>query len=540
MRVQRNGHFGAGGDDDGAGAFGIAQHVAAARDSVHGGGITGHERQVLARQQQRGRAAVVHVHADAGGARHGGVPGHGGFSRIARAPQRQVGNQAQAGSVFDGLVGRAVFAQADRIVREHVHHALLHQRGHADGVARVIRERQERAAEGQVAAVQRHAVHDGGHAEFAHAVVDVTAELNALVAGANGAHALPVGEVGTGQIGGTAQHFGQQRRQRGDCELRGLAGGDGFGLFQRRGQESLELVGVTLRHFALHAAREFSGFGGERGAVGVKRGLPFGLGRGARLAAIPAVIHVLRNLERFRRPAQRGARGGDFVLAQRRAVHVVRAGHVGRTLADDGAADHQRGLFRLRTRGLDGGVHGGDVVAVNAPDHVPAVAFEALGGVVGKPVFNVAVDRDAVIVIQHDQLGQLERAGQRAHLVRDAFHQAAVAGEGVGVVVDDGVAGLVEFSGQQRFGQRHAHGIAQALAQRAGGRFHARGDAHFGVTRRLGMQLAEILELVDRQVVTRQMQQRVDQHRAVAVGQHKAVAVGPGGILRVVAQVARP
>jgi hypothetical protein len=78
--------------------------------------------------------------------------------------------------VLDGLVRGAVFAQADGVVREHMDHALLHQRGHADGVAAVVAEGQEGAAVGDEAAVQRHAVHDGGHAEFAHAVVDVAAD----------------------------------------------------------------------------------------------------------------------------------------------------------------------------------------------------------------------------------------------------------------------------------------------------------------------------------------------------------------------------
>ena len=50
-------------------------------------------------------------------------------------------------------------------------------------------------------------------------------------------------------------------------------------------------------------------------------------------------------------------------------------------------------------------------------------------------------------------------AGQRAGLVADAFHQAAVAEEHVGVVVDDGVAGAVELLRQQLLGQRHADGI---------------------------------------------------------------------------------
>ena len=49
-----------------------------------------------------------------------------------------------------------------------------------------------------------------------------------------------------------------------------------------------------------------------------------------------------------------------------------------------------------------------------------------------------------------------------------------------------------------------------------------------------------MLELVDRQVVAGQVQQRVMQHRAVAVRQHEAVAVGPVRIGRVVPQVIAP
>ena len=56
----------------------------------------------------------------------------------------------------------------------------------------------------------------------------------------------------------------------------------------------------------------------------------------------------------------------------------------------------------------------------------------------------------------------------------------------------------------------------------------------------LRVQLAEVLQLLHRQVVAGQVQQRVEQHRAVAVGQHEAVAVGPVRVGRVVAQVALP
>ena len=77
--------------------------------------------------------------------------------------------------MFNRLVGRAVFTQANRVVCENVNDALLHQRSHANSVARVIAESQERAAVWNKSAMQGDAVHDRCHAKFAHAVVDVTA-----------------------------------------------------------------------------------------------------------------------------------------------------------------------------------------------------------------------------------------------------------------------------------------------------------------------------------------------------------------------------
>ena len=65
-------------------------------------------------------------------------------------------------------------------------------------------------------------------------------------------------------------------------------------------------------------------------------------------------------------------------------------------------------------------------------DDVPAVGAEARRRVVGEPALHIAVDGDAVVVVERDQLVQPQRAGQRTHLVADAFHQAAVAQKDVG------------------------------------------------------------------------------------------------------------
>jgi len=63
--------------------------------------------------------------------------------------------------------------------------------------------------------MQRHTVHDVRHAELAHAVGDVVAARVAVQRMAAG----PVGQVGTGQVGGTANALGQSGNQALDGQL---------------------------------------------------------------------------------------------------------------------------------------------------------------------------------------------------------------------------------------------------------------------------------------------------------------------------------
>src|SRR5260370_106699 len=67
----------------------------------------------------------------------------------------------------------------------------------------------------------------------------------------------------------------------------------------------------------------------------------------------------------------------------------------------------------------------------------PAVADKALRGFVREPLAPLAVDRNAVALVENNELSQPQRARQRARLVGHPFHQAAVTAEGVGVVIDD-------------------------------------------------------------------------------------------------------
>ena len=179
-------------------------------------------------------------------------------------------------------------------------------------------------------------------------------------------------------------------------------------------------------------------------------------------------------------------------------------------------------------------------MAVYRAYHIPLIRRKTLGGVVGKPRINLAIDADAVVVVQSDEFVQLPRTGQSAGFVADAFHQAAITHKDESVVIDDMVFRAVEFSCQEFFSQGKTHGIRDALPQRACGGFYAWGDAVLGVASGFAMQLAEVFQLAHGQVVTREMQKRINQHRAVTVRQHKAIAVCPMGVVRVVLEVAAP
>ena len=94
--------------------------------------------------------------------------------------------------------------------------------------------------------------------------------------------------------------------------------------------------------------------------------------------------------------------------------------------------------------------------------------------------------------------------------------------------------------GQAALRDGHADGVAEALAEGAGGGLHAGRDAVLRVARRARAELAEALQLLERQVVAGEVQHRVEQHAGVPGAEHEAVAVEPVGTGRGVPEEARP
>ncbi|EXI65582.1 MAG: hypothetical protein AW08_03102 [Candidatus Accumulibacter adjunctus] len=437
--------------------------------------------------------------------------------------------------MLDRLVRRTILAEADRVMG--IDHDLpqLHQCRHADGVACVVGEHQEGGGVGKQPPVQRQAVGDRRHGELTHAVVDVVAALLT----SDRLRARPPGQVRSGQVRRATDQLRQARRQGSDGPLRGLARRDVAGS-GGVGQATGDGILPAGRQLAAHAAAELGSQFGKGFRVGGEAPLPVALEEAAAGTAIPLCVNLDGNLERRVRPADVGARRSDFGGSERCAVCIVAARLVGRTKADPRPAADQRRPLALAARSQQRLVDRLRVVAVDVGDHPPAVGREALPAIVGEPAGDVAIDRNAVVVVDGDQLAEPEGAGERARLVRDALHQAAVADEDVGRVVDDFVPGPVELGGEDPFGDRHADGVGQPLPERPGRRLDAGCVPDLGMTRCPRAELAELLQVVEREVIAAEMQQRIEQHRAVPVREDEAVTIRPARIGRVVAQVATP
>ena len=204
-----------------------------------------------------------------------------------------------------------------------------------------------------------------------------------------------------------------------------------------------------------------------------------------------------------------------------------------------GARDDERRAILDGARGGQRAIDGRHVLAVDAL-HMPAARLETPADVLEERQVRRARERHPVRVVEHNQPAEPQRAGQRCRFAREPFHHVAVAGEHVGVVVHHLVLRSIERGRQPAFGDCQAEGIAEPLAERAGGHLHARRAAALGMARRPAAPLPELLQVVERQVVTRQVEQAVEQRARMTRRQHEPIAIGPRRVLRVVTKVAGP
>ena len=334
------------------------------------------------------------------------------------------------------------------------------------------------------------------------------------------------------EVGRAADQLGHLGRRPLEHRVRGLSRG-GHRPARVEGRDLGVPAGGQL------AADEPLEFLGERGmllAVGVKARLPRRLLRGAFLQAAAEVLERLgRNVERLLARPPIGLLGElDLLLAERRAVRGRGVLLVRAAIADVGADDDQRRPVLDRDRLAQRAFERVERDLLLEVLHVPAVRLEPPARVLGEGDRGVALDRDVVAVVEGDQAAEPEMARERGRLVRDSLLHVTVGGDHERVVVDDLLAGTVEARGEHPLGERHPDGVRDPLSQRPGRDLDSGRAAVLGVPGGLRSELPEALDVLEADVVSTQVQRRVQQHRGVPAGQHEAVAVGPGGIARVV------
>ena len=102
-------------------------------------------------------------------------------------------------------------------------------------------------------------------------------------------------------------------------------------------------------------------------------------------------------------------------------------------------------------------------------------------------------------------------------------------------MIDDIEIAAIEFGAQRAFRDRHADRVTDTLPQWSGGGFDTRRVTLLGMTRSLRVQLPKILQILDRDVVSGQMQDRIGKHRAMPVGHHEPIAIAPVRVSRIMA-----
>ncbi len=237
-------------------------------------------------------------------------------------------------------------------------------------------------------------------------------------------------------------------------------------------------------------------------------------------------------------PAVELLRLADVLLAERRAVRL--GGVLQRAaVADVGAHDDQRGTVLDLHRLTGGALERLDREVLAHVGHVPAVGLVTRADVLGHHHLDLAGQLDVVVVVEGDQPAEAPVAGERRRLGGHALLDVAVAGDHERVVIHDLLVGAVEARGHHALGERQAHRHRETLAERARGGLDPRRVLALRMPGGGRADLPEVLDVVEREGIAREVEHRVEQHRGVPRRQHEAVAIGPVRIGRVVAHHAR-
>src|SRR5262249_21372655 len=127
-----------------------------------------------------------------------------------------------------------------------------------------------------------------------------------------------------------------------------------------------------------------------------------------------------------------------------------------------------------------------------------------------------ALDSNAIIIVDPDQIAEAQVSGQRRRLAGDAFHHAAIATQRHNIMRDDLMPGTIVVRPQPAARDSHPDTSRHPLPEWPGGCLNpwrqrvVRGV--FGMSRAFAMQLTKVHDIVERQIEAIYMQGTVEQY----------------------------
>jgi hypothetical protein len=122
-----------------------------------------------------------------------------------------------------------------------------------------------------------------------------------------------------------------------------------------------------------------------------------------------------------------------------------------------------------------------------------------------------------VIVVDADEISQLQMASHASGLASNTLHSAAITKEAVGMVVDNVETVLVINSSGVCLSNGKTDGISKTLAEWTGGDFDTGCVVGFRMARCDAVYLTEMLEVVQADAISEQMEQGILEHTSVTV-----------------------
>mmetsp|Transcript_16726 Transcript_16726/g.39386 ORF Transcript_16726/g.39386 Transcript_16726/m.39386 type:complete len:450 (-) Transcript_16726:31-1380(-) len=395
----------------------------------------------------------------------------------------------------------------------------------AERAAHVVTEGGEGCAGGTENAMVAKAVDNGTHRVLTDSETDVAAGrvgLGEVVAVSDVVEGRPV------QVSAATDHQRQSLAERLEHLLPSLAGGNGP--FTEGGNASEKLSnGRMLLLQRILEQRSLLGVGTFPGS---KLLVPLGVSGSKGLCALGEERTGLIRHRKWLRGQAQGRTGGFSKLVAALTVGLLCSGNLGDTLANQSLDNDHLGLSVFGALGgVIGSGKGGNVVSVNG-HNVETVRGEETRGVVALGRICHGVKSNIVGVVDEDEVVQAKMPCKRRRLRGDTLLQAPVSSKAHNVVINDGVLGCVKLSGSHLLRNSVTNGVSNTLAERSRGGFHAWALVELGVPGGDRVQLAEGLDLIQRDHAGH-VQPAVQEHRTVASGKHKTVAVQPLGVSRV-------